>query len=367
MAFFDNDDKHKKTMRLVMGAVGQDYFPNDIFNCYYTSKTTSPLVVSPRSDVDLISWSQKNQLLIAKAIKEFGAIVFSGFNLTKETFRDAFTAITGTPPQVYKGHTPREEVGAQVYKSTAVANGHTIPLHQEVSYGPREYMPKYISFFCVTPPVKGTGQTLVGSAKQVTEKIQTLMPDLWKRMLTKKLTYTARYLPQNRWYTKWIRWLNPSHATIQKRFGTEKREEVEAKCQQEGLTCQWDGEWAIVSRKGVPATIESNGEQLFCNQVHLDRFNPKLCGGWIPYIIARILLYPTARRMQFDVKFDDGTEISRKEAGQLLTIIQQQKQGRDWKSGDFMILDNKTTMHAKTKHVGKREIVVAMSGSVVDP
>lgn len=97
----------------------------------------------PRSEVDLITWAQRNQRMIAKAIKEFGAIVFSGFNLTKENFSEAFTAITGKPPQVYKGDTPRDEVSFQVYKSTAVANGHTIPLHQEVSGGCRKDLPKY--------------------------------------------------------------------------------------------------------------------------------------------------------------------------------------------------------------------------------
>jgi alpha-ketoglutarate-dependent taurine dioxygenase len=348
-----------------MNIIEQSYFPREIFDCYFDKNTRSPLVISPRSEVDLITWAQRNQRKIAKAIKEFGAIVFSGFNLTKENFSEAFTAITGKPPQVYKGDTPRDEVSFQVYKSTAVANGHTIPLHQEVSGGCRKDMPKYISFFCVTPPEKETGQTVVGNVKQVSEKIQKLIPHLWQKMSTKTLTYTARYLPKNSWRTKWIRWLNPSHATIEKRFGTEKREEVEEKCRQEGLICEWDGEWAAISRKGVPATIDSNGIPLFCNQIHLDRFNPKLCGGWIMYIVARILLYPTSRSMQFNVKFDDGTEISRKDASTLLNIIQEYQQGRNWKKSDLMILDNATTMHGKTSHVGRREILVAMSGSVV--
>jgi hypothetical protein len=341
----------------------EKYFPSDIFNCYFEKNTKSPLVISPSSEIDIIDWSWRNQLLVANAIKEFGAIVFSGFNLTKNNFREAFTAITGMRPQVYKGDSPRDEVSLQIYKSTAVANGHTIPLHQEVSGGFRGDMPKYISFFCATPPEIGTGQTVVGNAEQISKKIQTLMPDLWQKMSTKTLTYTARYLPKNNWHTKWIRWLNPSHATIEKRFGTEKREEVEAKCRQEGLICEWDGEWAVISRKGVPATIDSNGISLFCNQIHLDKFNHTLCGGWVMYFIARIFLYQTSRLMQYDVKFDDGTEISRTDASALLNILQEHQEGRNWKASDLMVLDNATTMHGKTSHMGKREILVAMSGS----
>lgn len=342
----------------------QAYFPADTFDCYFEPNTTAPLIVSPRSEVDLIAWAQKNRQTVAQAITAFGAIVFSRFALTHDNFREAFTAIAGMPPQPYKGDTPRDEVNQHVYKSTAVANAHAIPLHQEVSGGKRSEMPQYISFFCVTPPKEGTGQTLVGNVEKITGKVCSLMPDLWEHMSTKTLTYTARYLPADSWRTRWIRWLNPSHATIEKRFGTEDRVEVEEKCRLEGLICEWDGEWAVISRKGVPATIDHNGKTLFCNQIHLDRFNPSLCGGWLNYAFARILLYPTAGSMQFDVRFDDGTEISSSDASTLLTIIQEHKEGRNWKKGDLMVLDNASTMHAKTAHVGQREILVAMSSSV---
>lgn len=350
-----------------MKTISHNYFPAEIFNCYFDGQTTSPLVVSPRAEAttDLIDWAQRNQQTLADAIDKFGAIVFSGFNLTGENFSKAFTAITGMAPQDYKGDTPRDEVSYKVYKSTAVANAQTIPLHHEVSGGRREEMPKYISFFCRTAPEKGTGRTMVGDAERISEKIQAAMPELWRRMSTQTLTYTARYLPKNSWRTKWIRWLNPSHATIEKRFGTDNREKVEEICRQEGLTCEWDGDWAVISRKGVPATINHHGKALFCNQIHLDRLNPKLCGGWILYILARILLYPISRSMQFDVKFDDGTEISRTEASALLTIIQENQEGRNWTEGDLMVVDNVSTMHGKTAHVGQREILVAMSGSVL--
>ena len=347
-----------------MSIVQQSFFPKDRFECYFERNTHAPLVVSPLVEMDIIDWAKQNQQTVARAINEYGAVVFSGFKITKENFTEAFTAITGMPPQIYKGNSPRDEVSAQVYKSTAVSNAHIIPLHQEVSDGARKHMPKYISFFCVTPPEKGTGQTLVGNAREVSKRIQILMPHLWRSLATKSLTYTARYLPQNNWRTKWIRWLNPSHATIQKKFGTENKKEVEEKCRQEGLICEWDGAWAVVSHKGVPGIITADGESVFCNQVHLNRLNSQLCGGWFYYIFARILLYPTSRSMQYDVQFDDGSQIKRSEAGTLLTIIQEHQQGRSWKKGDLMVLDNATTLHAKTRHVGQREIIVAMSGSV---
>jgi len=67
--------------------------------------------------------------------------------------------------------------------------------------------------------------------------------------------------------------------------------------------------------------------------------------------------------MQFDIKFDDGMPISRKDAAQLLAILQGCQQGRNWKKGDLMLVNNITKLHGKTSHVGKREILVAMAGS----
>lgn len=343
----------------------QNYFPNATFNCTFEGKTDAPLVVSPISpETNLIDWAQKNQIAVAKAIDEFGAVVFSGFDLTKEDFPTTFTALIGTPPQIYKGNTPRDTMGNNVYQSTAVANDHPIPLHQEVSGGSRQDMPKYISFFCETPPEQGTGQTLIGNVRRISEQIKVLFPSLWQSLSTKTLTYIARYLPENDWRTKWIRWLNPSHGTIKKRFGTEDHAQVEAICKQQGLSCKWDGGWAVISRKGVPATIEYEGETLFCNQVYLDKLNPALCGGWINYIFARILLYPTTQWMQFGVEFDDGTPIHLSDTGHILTTLQGHQQGRNWEKGDLLILNNITTIHGKTVHVGLREILVAMSGSV---
>lgn len=350
-----------------MNPIQQSYFPKEQFNCTFEQKTKSPLVVSPVGEIDLVDWATKNQVNMAKAIHEYGAIAFSGFNLTKENFSKAFTAITGTAPEVYKGDTPREEVFPLVYKSTI---GDKIPLHQEVAGGYRKNMPKYLSFFCEKSPTEGTGQTLVGNVKEITEEIKTTLPDLWKKLSTQNLTYTARYLPKvtefwriSFWRIRLIQLLNRSHATIEKRFGTEDKEKIKKICEEQGLTCDWDGGWLVITRKGVPATIEHEGNTLFCNAIHLDKISPKLCGGWIKYMFARLLLYPTSLSMQFDVKFDDGTKICHKDTAALMEIFKKHQQARDWKKGDILLLDNLGCMHGKNTTKGDREILVAMSGS----
>ncbi len=340
-------------------------FPETHFHCFSVTRTGCPLVVTPREPIDFIEWAGSHKKIIAEAIKTYGAVVFSGFNLVEAQFHAAFTAALGKPPDVYKGDTPRREVGNNVYHSTAESDDVWVPPHQEVSGGDRKQMPQYISFFCSTPPQAGMGQTVVANVKNITEEIKQALPALWEKLRTTPLTYTARYLPEGSAYTRWIQTLNPSHATIKARFGSEDRQVVEQKFREEGLIYRWDEKWLVVSRSGIPGTIQSEGITLFCNQIYVDILSPKLCGGWWKYLAATTILYPTESSRQFDVQFDDGTPISLEEASTILNILEKHQVGRDWKAGDLIFVDNVATMHGKTAHKGSREVRAAMCGSVV--
>ncbi len=343
-------------------------FSGNQIRYFFETEERLPLIISPNgsTSIDFIEWATSHQEEIAKAIDQYGAVVFQGFGLTKETFREAFSAATGMAVDRYKGDTPRKEVGEYIYHSTAVGGDYKIPLHQEVSSGDRKDMPKYLSFFCEVPPMPGTGRTLLGKAESVTQKIQRSMPEFWRKISTQHLTYTARYLPSGEWRTSWIKWLNPSHGTIEERFNTRERGGVLKKCQEEGLSLQWDGKWAVVSRSGVPGTIVVDGKSLFCNQIHLDKFNEALCGGIKDYYLARLLVYPTVSFQQFDVEFDGQDPINESDAADLLNLLDGCEVERDWQKGEMLIIDNRKIMHGKTPHDDKiREIYVAMAGSVI--
>ena len=136
-----------------------------------------------------------------------------------------------------------------------------------------------------------------------------------------------------------------------------------------GLFCslgKLTGTWLTVSQKDVPGTIRVDGEDLFCNQIHLNKLTPALCGGLFNYVLARILLFPISSFMQFDVGLSDGSRIDPKDAEQLLGIVESKRKVREWKKGDLMILNNATMLHGKIPHRGAREILVAMCGSLGD-
>lgn len=339
-----------------------DHFSATLFDCYYQTENLTPLVVAPKkASIDLVEWANNHREGIAEEIKGHGALVFHGFILTQEIFPKAFEAVTGKPPAPYKGDTPRHEVKENIYHSTAVADGQYIPLHQENSAGLRDSMPEFIAFYCATPPLKGTGQTLLGDAARITHSIQQQAPDIWELLATKELTYSARYLPSNTWYTNWIQRLNPSHATVKRYFGTEDPSEIQNICTKNRCSYRWDNGWAIVSHHKIPATISAYGTTLFCNQIHVDKFSPALCGGLFYYLVARLFLYPTLQSTPYDVQFEDGTPLTTDIGTRLLTILKKHAIARDWEANDLMVLNNKTMMHGKAPHKGERRILVAMA------
>lgn len=339
------------------------YFPSAIFKCTFETAELKPLVVEPESSMtfnDFNSWVVVNKKTLQQALQEHGAIVFRGFEITEKNFPTVFKSFTGNEPKPYQGDTPRDQVGPNVYRSTAIADGHKLPLHQEVSNGSRANMPKNIAFYCCTPPLPGRGgQTTLGDAKSITDQLKE--KDLWKHFTQKSFTYVSRYLPDNTLHTRWIKTLNPSHATVKEQFKTDNNHEIAQKCQQDGTSCKWKNGVAIITRPNIPATIDVNGEELFCNQAHVNKLTPSLCGSAFNYWMARALLYQTEDSTQFDIRYDTGHPFSKDVAERVLAILQQHEIVRDWKcAGEVLFIHNHTTMHGKRPHEGSRSIITAM-------
>lgn len=333
-------------------------FTQTFFKCTYETPQLKPLIVEPKpeTDLNLISWAKANRKIVQSELDQHGALVFRGFGLTTETFPLAFEAMTGKTHERYKGAVPRKEVAENVYESSAVAPGEKIPLHQELSYAPLDIKPKYIAFYCGTPPQPGIGQTILADVRAVTEDIKASAPDIWALLNENHFTYSSRYLPNDTLRTKWIQLLNPSHASVRTRFGNGDPSEI---CKEQGY--QWDAERLIVFKSGIPGTIEVNGETLFCSGLHLDIMSPELCGGKFRYAMARLLLYPTKASAQFDVQCDDGTPIPADIPGRILSILKRHEIVRDWKeSGELLLVDNRTIMHGKNPHKGPRQLSVVM-------
>lgn len=331
------------------------------WRCFFETESRRPLIICPE-DAEAASRfmqvAKENRPAILSVLKRYGAIVFSGFDFTLHDFPAVFEAVTGVSPTGYGGDTPREEVAKHVYKSTAVAPAHHIGLHQEDSGSGLAFMPRYLGFYCATPPKSGTGRTLVASAKDITYSIQKQVPDLWDLMNQNLITW-AFYLPERGFWTKITKMLNPSHATVREKFGTDDPGFIQKWCQERGHTCFFEKGGVKIFHKPVPGVVKWDDEPLFCNQIHLNVRSAHLCGGALNKAIADLLLYE-----QFGVQKLDGTPITPEQADRLSRVIREQEDGRDWKAGEIMIFDNVGALHGKTPHTGERKVFATMGGRV---
>lgn len=330
-----------------------------VWECFFETKSHHPLIVCPKDKnaaSRFFQTAKENQTSIIAAIKRHGAVVFSGFDFILEEFPIVFEAATGVPPVDYEGDTPREKVAQHIYKSTAVAPAHHIGLHQEEAAFGINHMPRFLSFFCALPPHPGTGRTLAASAREITQSIKAEAPDLWE-LMNQELTTWAFYMPDTGFWTKVTKLLNPSHATVKEKFGTDDPELIQKWCEERGYKYLFVNGGVKVFHQPVPGVVELDGERIFCNQIHLSVRNAHLVGGWFNKMIADLLLYE-----QFGVQLSDATPISTDQADRLSRIIQPHEDGRDWKAGEIMIFDNVGALHGKTPHTGERKVYATMGG-----
>src|SRR5215469_5895483 len=87
-------------------------------------------------------------------LTKHGAVLFRGFSLTAQQFREVSAHLLGDSFRPYVGGTsPRKQVDERIYESTRFPRNLTLPLHNEMSYLPDP--PRRIAFFCELPAESG--------------------------------------------------------------------------------------------------------------------------------------------------------------------------------------------------------------------
>ncbi len=302
--------------------VTSEFFPE--FSCSCNNAELKPLIISPKAHMtfdDFTQWASTQT--INGALSEYGALLFRGFGIPSDQFMPTFESLVGYD-------------SLNATKDTPWSGLPYVPLHQEKADKPRDQMPETLGFFCATAPRPGSGQTILGDARRITQTFRLKAPELWGRLSTKSLTYTTRYLPPNSPYTAWATLWNPSHPVA-----------------------SHADDWVTRQTKELPATIQVGSETLFCNHAHLYKFTPTIWGGQINYALTRAFVYPTQGHTQYDVQLGQPSLLV-DEATTILGLLKEHELKVDWQQGDLMILDNRRVLHGKLPHEGERSILTAM-------
>lgn len=337
---------------------------SDFSREFLSSEDQFILTLSPRRNIEnmgaaLISWAVNNQQLVNKYLTSHGGILFQGFNLTQAEFKkfsDLLYPETGMLD--YKGGTaPREKVEDGLYLATAAPKEIILPMHHELANLPRS--PAKIFFYCATPAEKG-GETPLCSNRKFMEMIDKKIIERFKQ---KRVLY-RRCLPKDYIPGVSVGWVRS--------YESSNKAEVEAHCKREGIQITWKPNEVLVGvhvGQGV-ATHPHTKEELWYNIAYGHNRSSGIPGVLTPSYVRGVekFLKPEVldqmRRLPADelpsnTLYGDGKYIEPSVLTEIDGFYQDHSKTFQWKTGDFVLIDNMLTSHGRNSFEGPdRRILV---------
>ncbi|WP_224360462.1 TauD/TfdA family dioxygenase [Hyalangium versicolor] len=303
-----------------------------------------PIVVSPEQEgVVLEQWIGSNLELLDEKLLRHGGILFRGFGVnTPEQFHQVVGAFRGQLLDYMERSSPRSRVTDKVYTSTEHPADQRILFHNELAYSNR--WPRALFFGCIRASPVG-GETPIGDSREV---LRRLSPGTRRRFEELGVMY-VRYLGGG----LGLHWRDV--------FQTERREDVERYCEQNGLTLEWDGD-RVRTRSVRPAIRKHprTGEEVWFNHGYFFNLH-----SIPPALRENIFASVSQHELPFNTFFGDGSEIPEEMIREISEVHDAVGVTFPWKQGDVLYIDNMLTAHSRNPFQGDRTILVSMSDLLV--
>ncbi len=260
-------------------------------------------VLSPStSDKSLLSIDQE---LVQEAYKSYGALLFRGFDLDTESFRQLTSQYC--THAVFNESPGRETVDAGSVIQTVNKGEEPFPLHPELSREP--WKPDVCWFGCLTPPAS-QGQTTICDGTKIVRK---LPKNMLEELTNSRLRYRRLTSPEEVQY--WLKGDDLSDAALQ------------------------------APPEDCPFTFERHNGNLFRSfsapMLHKTMFSKELCfGNFLLFnrFLNNDFSYPT---------YEDGTLVPRKLTNVIKIVGDACLVAVKWQAGDVLMLDNTRFMHGR--------------------
>lgn len=305
-----------------------------------------PLIVEPASgndSFDLHAWAGQNRSLLDDCLKQYGGLLFRGFNVQEPAQFQSFIEVTAGDLLEYKERSsPRSQVEGNIYTSTDYPANQEIFLHNENSYA--HAWPLRIFFFSYIPAETG-GETPIADVRKVYQRVDPAVRD---RFIAKGVLYVRNFgsgvgLP---WQTV---------------FQTSDKAQVEEYCRQAGYHFTWKGNDGLrVARRG-PAVARHpiTKELIWFNHAtffHVSTLDPSVRDALLAVFKPEDLPNQTY--------YGDGTPIEPEVLDHLRACYRAETIKFPWQKGDLLMLDNMLVAHAREPFTGARKTLVGMSGLI---
>ncbi|EMY15063.1 taurine catabolism dioxygenase, TauD/TfdA domain protein [Leptospira weilii str. Ecochallenge] len=148
-------------------------------------KNPLPVVYQPDSEEqkgkqNLIQWIKSNKRALTDDLKEYGAVLFRGFDVSSpQDFEDVIINVDSNLKNNYLGTSPRNQVTQYAFTATELPPAYPIMQHAEMSF--LDSPPKKLFFYCKKAP-ETFGETPITDLRKVLNEV----PDFIREKFEKK-------------------------------------------------------------------------------------------------------------------------------------------------------------------------------------
>ena len=240
---------------------------------------------------------------------------------------------------------PRIEVAPRVFTANEAPPEDKIPFHHEMAQC--DNPPAFVLFFCNTPSSSG-GNTPLVSSYQACKFLRDHYPDTAEKLVSKGVQY-IRVLPKN---------TDPTNAlgkSWKDTYMTSDKLEVEQIMNKQGQLFSWHGNDFLKTISKKMSTI-------------IPHYN----GGEVFFAAAETTFKLGKKKIDVScpskaICFGDGSELDDNTVNALLKLgkfMENTSTTWQWESGDVLIIDNATVMHARNDFIPPRKILASLIGKL---
>jgi alpha-ketoglutarate-dependent taurine dioxygenase len=295
------------------------------------------------SSAALTAWVTKYPQAVTEKLMAYGAVLFRGFSFDGiEAFDGLANAFCPTRQDYIGGNSPRIRIRNGVYTATEYPNGMKISLHNEASY--LRSMPRYIIFYCATPPKRG-GQTPLADCRKIFRGID---PSIRERFVSKRIKYVHNLHGGHGFGRSW-----------RDVFQTEDKREIEQWLEMRGYEFSWKADGGLrtsIVGDGAAKHPETN-EDVWINQA--EQWHPSSLD---PRARNALLSLLKEEDLPHNACFGDGTPLTEAELDHIRQVLAEQEVVFEWAEKDVLICDNYLVAHGRQPFTGERKILVTLGG-----
>lgn len=304
---------------------------------------TLPLHMSPAlPSVRLDAWLRPRRAWFEGLLTQHGALLMRGFSFAgPAALEEVMSAVTDGEDAldyVYRS-TPRSLVTGRVFTSTEYPPDREIPLHNELAY--HRIWPRKLAFLCLVPAARG-GATPIADSRRVYARIPVAVRERFEAL---GVTYVRNY---------------GGHLDLNWRdvFQTDRREDVSAFCEANGIEHEWYGQDRLRTRETCQAAAvhPATGERVWFNQAHL--FHVSALGAQAQADLVRLCGEGGLPR---NCVYGDGTSIEPETIAIIRDAYRAEAVRFSWQAGDLLFIDNMLVAHGRDSFEGERRLVVCMA------